>query len=121
MTTNDAPNSELILYRTADDAVRVEVLYESEAFWLDQRRMAELFGVDVRTVSYHLKEGYASGELSPEATLRRIWRVQRAGGRKVRRAIDCQDRVGESDFAAHLERTESKRPKNASPIGEQKP
>jgi hypothetical protein len=53
------------------------VLYESETFWLDQRRMAELFGVDVRTVSYHLKEVYASGELSPEATLRRIWRVQR--------------------------------------------
>jgi len=30
---------ELILYRTADDAVRVEVLYESETFWLDQRRI----------------------------------------------------------------------------------
>jgi hypothetical protein len=26
--------------------VRVEVLYESETFWLDQRRMAELFGVE---------------------------------------------------------------------------
>lgn len=79
---------ELILYRTADDAVRVEVLYESESFWLDQRRMAELFGVDVRTVSYHLKEVYASRELSPEATLRKIWRVQREGHREVRREIE---------------------------------
>ena len=50
--------------------------------------MAELFGVDVRTVSYHLKEVYASGELSPEATLRRIWRVQREGNREVRREIE---------------------------------
>ena len=87
--TGEAPQEgELILYRTANDAVRVEVLYESETFWLDQRRMAELFGVDVRTVSYHLKEVYASGELSPEATLRRIWRVQIEGNREVRREIE---------------------------------
>jgi len=88
MTDPSPQEGDLILYRTADDAVRVEVLYESETFWLDQRRMAELFGVDVRTVSYHLKEVYASGELSPEATLRRIWRVQREGNREVRREIE---------------------------------
>ncbi len=41
----DRPPQEgdLILDRTADDAVRVEVLYESETFWLDQRR--DEFGV----------------------------------------------------------------------------
>lgn len=79
---------ELILYRTAHDALRVEVLYEAETFWLDQRRMAELFGVDVRTVSYHLREIYVSGELAPEATLRKIWRVQVEGTREVRREIE---------------------------------
>ncbi len=88
MTDQPPQEGELILYRTADDAVRVEVLYETETFWLDQRRMAELFGVDVRTVSYHLKEVYAAGELSPEATLRKIWRVQREGNREVRREIE---------------------------------
>jgi hypothetical protein len=88
MTAHPPQEGELILYRTADDAVRVEVLYESETFWLDQRRMAELFGVDFRTVSYHLKEVYASGELDPEATLRKIWRVQREGNREVRREIE---------------------------------
>ena len=39
--TDQPKEGELILYRTADDAVRVEVLYESETFWLDQRRMAD--------------------------------------------------------------------------------
>lgn len=87
--TDEAPREgELILYRTANDAVRVEVLYESETFWLDQRRIAELFGVDVRTVSYHLREVYASGELMPEATLRKHWRVQTEGNREVRREIE---------------------------------
>lgn len=79
---------ELILYRTANDTVRVEVLYESESFWLDQRRLAELFGVEVATISYHLKEVYASGELAREATLRRILRVQREGKREVGREIE---------------------------------
>jgi len=88
VTDQTPQEGELILYRTADDAVRVEVLYESETFWLDQRRMAELFGVDVRTVSYHLKEIYSSGELTPEATLQRIWKVQREGTRDVRREIE---------------------------------
>lgn len=78
MTDQTPQEGELILYRTADDAVRVAVLYESETFWLDQRRMAELFGVEIPTVSYHLKEIYASGELSRDPTLRKILRVQRS-------------------------------------------
>lgn len=87
MSDQTSQEGELILYRPSDDAVRVEVLYASETFWLDQRRMADLFGVDVRTVSYHLKEVYSSGELTPEATLRRIWRVQLEGKREVRRDV----------------------------------
>lgn len=79
---------ELILYRAADGAVRVEVLYETETFWLDQKRIAELFGVEVPTISYHLKEIYGTGELSREATLRKILRVQREGNREVRREIE---------------------------------
>lgn len=88
MSDQPPKEGELILYRTANDAIRVEVLYESETFWLDQRRMAELFGVDLRTISYHLKEIYASGELTPAATLQGIWRVQREGNRDVRREIE---------------------------------
>jgi hypothetical protein len=42
------PEGELILYQSQEGTVRVEVLFESETFWLDQRRMAELFGVEVQ-------------------------------------------------------------------------
>jgi hypothetical protein len=87
---NDQPplEGELILYRTANDAIRVEVLYEYDTFWLDQKRIAELFGVELPTISYHLKEIYGSGELSREATLRKILRVQTEGAREVRREIE---------------------------------
>jgi hypothetical protein len=89
MTDPEKPNEgELILYQTQEGTVRIEVLYESETFWLNQKKIAELFGVDLRTISYHLGEIYASGELSREATLRKIRRVQTEGTREVSREID---------------------------------
>lgn len=89
MTDAEKTNEgQVILYQTPEGAVRVEVLYESETFWLGQKKMAELFGVDLRTISYHLAEIYASGELSREATLQKIRRVQQEGRREVSREIE---------------------------------
>ncbi|MHB8968827.1 MAG: virulence RhuM family protein [Pirellulaceae bacterium] len=89
MTDADKPNEgELILYQTQEGAVRIEVLYESETFWLNQKKIAELFGVDLRTISEHLQNIYASGELTEQATLRKIRRVQREGNREVSRDIE---------------------------------
>jgi hypothetical protein len=89
MSTADQPNEgELILYQTQKGTVRIEVLYESETFWLNQKKIAELFGVDLRTISYHLGKIYDSHELSREATLRKTWRVQQEGNREVRREIE---------------------------------
>lgn len=50
--------------------------------------MAKLFGVDVRTVSEHLKNIFASQELAPEATIRKFRIVQQEGQREVSRAVD---------------------------------
>ncbi len=85
----EQPNEgELIFYETPEGTVRVEVLYELETFWMNQKRIAELFGVDVRTVSEHLQNIYASGELVEQATIRKIRRVQIEGNREVRRDIE---------------------------------
>jgi hypothetical protein len=81
-------SGDLILYRTPTGARRIEVLFDDDTFWLDQRKIGELFGVDVRTVSYHLTEIYESGELAESATLRKIERVQAEGSREVRRQIE---------------------------------
>jgi hypothetical protein len=78
---------DVVLYRTPEGATRIEVVYQAETFWLNQKKLAELFGVDVRTISYHLKEIFGSGELSDEATVQRIRRVRREGNREVAREI----------------------------------
>ncbi len=87
---NESPRlleGDIVLYRTPEGATRIEVVYQAETFWLNQKKLAELFGVDVRTISYHLKEIFASGELSEEATVQRIRRVRREGSREVAREI----------------------------------
>jgi len=80
-------SGDLIFYRASDGAVRAEVRYENETFWLSQAQMAELFGVDVRTVNEHLKNIYASGELSETATIRNFRMVRTEGSRPVTREI----------------------------------
>jgi hypothetical protein len=70
-----------LIYATADGTVRVEVLYEDETFWLSQRRMAELFGVDVRTISEHLRSIFAAGELVEDSVIRKF-RIAAADGKR---------------------------------------
>ena len=90
MTANEqAPmHNEIILYATPDGNVRVVVLFESESFWLTQKKMAELFGVESHTITYHLQEIYKSNELNSVATTRKIRVVQTEGIRTVAREVD---------------------------------
>ena len=73
-------NSNIILYTTDTGNVSVQVQYEDGTFWLTQKRMAELFGVEVHTVNYHLKEIFLSGELQEDAVVRKI-RITAADGK----------------------------------------
>ena len=115
---------ELIFYETPEGAVRVEVLYELETFWMNQKRIAELFVVDVRTVIEHLQDIYASGELAEEATVRKTRRVQIEGSRKVLREFEFygldaatfrirQDKEFESDFEKEIKRIQKRKRKGA--------
>ena len=84
-TVASADFSSILLYKTAQGESRIEVIFNSDTFWMPQKRMAELYGVDVRTVNYHLKEIYESGELTETATIRKIGIVQNEGEREVTR------------------------------------
>jgi hypothetical protein len=81
-------NHEILLYSTPDGTVRVEVAFEDETFWLTQKKMAELFDVDIRTVNEHLKNIFFSNELQPLATIRKFRIVQTEGARQVAREVE---------------------------------
>ena len=80
--------SNILFYTTPNGQVSVQVLYEDGSFWLTQKRMAELFGVDVRTINEHLQNIYQNEELQRDATIRKIRIVQQEGTREVSRELD---------------------------------
>jgi hypothetical protein len=80
--------SNIIFYTTPNGQVSIQVQYEDGSFWLTQKRMAELFGVDVRTINEHLQNIYHSKELQKETTIRKIRIVQQEGNREVSRELD---------------------------------
>ncbi len=64
--------SAFLLYTSPDGEVRIDVFFKDETVWLTQKKMAELFGVGINTVNYHLKEIFKSGELSEKSVIRKI-------------------------------------------------
>jgi hypothetical protein len=78
----------ILLYQTSETNINVEVTYLDESFWLSQKAIARLFGVESNTITYHLKEIFKSTELNESSTIRKIRAVQTEGKREVSREID---------------------------------
>ncbi len=78
---------EILLYSTPEDKAKIEVYFEGDTFWLSQKKMAELFNVDVRTINEHLENIFSSGELLSDSTIRKFRIVQKEGTRDVGRDV----------------------------------
>ena len=78
----------IILYQTADGKVAVNVRFENETFWMTQKNIAELFGVQVPAIAKHLKNIYDDEELERDSTISKMEIVQTEGNREVVRSVD---------------------------------
>jgi len=63
---------DLLLYNTADKKVNVSVYFQNGTFWLTQKAMAELFGVNVPAVNKHLKNIFETGELEQASVISKM-------------------------------------------------
>lgn len=64
--------STILLYTGAHGKAQVQVIFDTNTFWLSQQRMAELFGVTVPTINYHLDQINQSGEIHLSDAIRKI-------------------------------------------------
>ena len=64
--------SSILMYRGGQGKVQVQVVFDANTFWLSQQRMAELFGVTVPTINYHLEQINESGEIHLSDAIRKI-------------------------------------------------
>jgi hypothetical protein len=65
--------ADILLYQTEDGQTRLEVRLQDETVWLTQKRMAELFQKNVRTINEHIQNIFAEGELASESV---VWKFR---------------------------------------------
>lgn len=71
--------SSILLYQTADADITVEATYQDESFWLTQKAMAKLFGVETSAINKHLTNIYKSKEIAKSSTISILETVQKEG------------------------------------------
>ena len=84
---NNKPQN-IVLYQIDNTNICVSVYYQGETFWLTQKAMAELFGVNPQAITKHLGNIYEEHELEKESTCSKMEQVQQEGIRTVKRMVD---------------------------------
>jgi len=80
--------NQIEIYQGTDGQTQIEVKFEQDTVWLNQKQMADLFDKDVRTISEHIKTIYKTQELERDSTIRNFRIVQLEGKRNIERNID---------------------------------
>ena len=62
--------NEMLIYRSADGNIKIDVRMGEETVWLTQDQMATLFGKAKSTINEHLKNIFSEGELVADSVIR---------------------------------------------------
>lgn len=89
MQTYGQTNESVVIYQSADNAVRLDVQLAEETVWLTQQQMTMLFDSTVPNISMHIRNIFKEEELVKEATVKNFLIVQNEGGRAVTRQVQC--------------------------------
>lgn len=69
-TENDRiMNDEIVIYKSDDGVIKVDVLFSDETVWLTQDQMSVLFQRDKSVISRHIKNIFEEGELQEEVVV----------------------------------------------------
>jgi hypothetical protein len=79
---------ELLIYQNQDGTIKIDVRLEEETVWLTQAQLCDLFQKSKATISEHISNVFAEGELQATSTVRKFRTVQQEGKRQVERAIE---------------------------------
>jgi death-on-curing family protein len=77
--------SEIVIYKSPDKKIEVEVQFDGETVWLTQVQMATLFNQTKQNISLHINNCFKEKELSKKATVKESLTVQTEGKRQVKR------------------------------------
>lgn len=86
------PQGEVVIYQTDEGKASVDVLLENETVWLSQDQIAALYGKSKSTISEHIHNIFAEGELVREVVVRKFRTTTQHG------AIQGKTQVHMTDF-----------------------
>ncbi len=69
---NNEPLTEFLLYKSSTGAIKIDVFIQDETIWLPQKKIAQLFDVNVPAISKHLKNIFEAGELNEEVVVSKM-------------------------------------------------
>jgi hypothetical protein len=84
----EKPKNDIILFKTTDEKISIDVLFEDETVWLSQEQMAQLFEKGRSTIAEHITNVFEEGELEQNRTCRKFRQVRKEGTRDVEREIE---------------------------------
>jgi hypothetical protein len=87
MNMKKGTQAELVIFTHGREKVKLRGDFDRETVWATQAEIAQVFGVDVRTVNEHLKNIYKTNELTEVATIRNFRIVRTEGKREVEREV----------------------------------
>lgn len=87
MSNNTENQNQVLIYQAEDGSFQTEVRLESDTIWLSQKQMSELFNTSTDNIGLHIKNVYADGELSEQATTEDFSVVRLEGKRKINRRV----------------------------------
>ena len=64
--------TEFLMYTSPNGKVKVEIFLHNENIWLNQEKIAQLFGVDRSVITKHLKNIFQSNELQEDSVCAKI-------------------------------------------------
>lgn len=65
-------HDEIVIYQSEDGSMKVDVLFGNETVWLTMDQMCMLFGKAKSTISEHISNIYAEGELVESEIMRKF-------------------------------------------------
>lgn len=62
--------SEILLYQTEDGQTKIDVRFDEETIWLNQKQMVELFQTTKQNISLHIRNVFKDGELNEDSVVK---------------------------------------------------
>ena len=66
---DDSPKNSIFIYTTEDGLTKIDTTFDGDTVWLSIDQMAELFQRDKSTISRHIKNIFAEGELERDSVV----------------------------------------------------